>query len=108
VVELKTGERADGLLLGLREFFNKILLGFMILAFQLAMQFSGFEKGEPLTTASTLVIKISLLVPLLLLYLAFWANGRIGITKAQLVEISNALVLKRNLEDFHDLQEIKS
>jgi Na+/melibiose symporter-like transporter len=105
---MKTGERADGLLLGLRECFNKILLGFMILAFQLALQFSGFEKGQELTTTSIWVIKIGLLIPLLLLYLAFWANARIGITKANLIEISNALVLKRNLEDFHDLQEIKT
>jgi GPH family glycoside/pentoside/hexuronide:cation symporter len=77
VVEVKTGERGDGLLLGLREFFNKILLGFMILALELALQFTGFEKGEPLTPASTWVIKGSLLLPLLLLYLAFWANARI-------------------------------
>lgn len=106
-MELKTGERSDGILLGLREFFNKVLLGFMILCFQLSLQFAGFEKGQPLNAASTWVIKAGLLVPLLLLYMAFWANSRLDISKAHLLEISNALVCKRNLEDFHDLQEIK-
>jgi Na+/melibiose symporter-like transporter len=108
VVELKTGERQDALLFGLRECFNKILLGLMILIFQLCLQFTGFEKGEELSAGSIWVIKGALLFPLVLLYLAFWANARLGIKKADLMQISNSLVCKRNLEDFHDLQEIKT
>jgi Na+/melibiose symporter-like transporter len=100
-VEFETGERQDGLLFGILHFLNKLLLGALLLAFQLGLHFTGFNQAESEVGSSTeLMIRAGLLLPMLLLSIAFWANSNYTLTRHKMNEISQVLFERREITQF--------
>jgi len=100
-VEFETGERQDGLLFGILHFLNKLLLGALLLSFQLGLHFTGFNQAESEVGSSTeLMIRAGLLLPMLLLSIAFWANSNYTLTRHKMNEISQVLFERRESKQF--------
>lgn len=105
-VEFETGERQDGLLFGTLHFLNKLLLGVMLLAFQLGLHVTGFNQEETnIGRGSELVIRAGLLFPVVLLAFAFWANTNYSLTRHAMNEISQVLFVRREVPQF-EMKEI--
>lgn len=107
-VELETGSRYDGALFGLLQLFNKILLGILVLGFQLGLQFTGFEPGQDATEATKLVIQAGLAVPILLIASGMWGNFKIPITSADLLRVASELKSRRATSEMESLVGHKS
>jgi len=99
-IDYVTEERQDGILLGMLQFFNKLLLGVLILVFQGGLHFTGFEHGQPLSTAAEYMIRGGLFLPVLLIYGAFWANSHYELTTQQMATIREELQVRRSSIEF--------
>jgi Na+/melibiose symporter-like transporter len=96
VAEHQLGERFDGIIFGSQNFFNKFLLGLLVGGFQLALQFTGYEKDKDVTIATELAIRGGLMLPALILFITYWANGASKLNNAEMERIAAELKARKN------------
>lgn len=103
LVEFELNERPDGIIFGMQQFFNKLVLGIFIMIFQFGLELTGFERGKTVTPHAEFAIRIGLLLPIIILMCAYWANSNTTLTNSRLLLISSAISQKRT----HMVEEIQ-
>jgi Na+/melibiose symporter-like transporter len=88
LVEYETGERPDGIIFGMQQFFNKLTLGIFIMMFQFGLELTGFERGKEVTPQAEYAIRVGLLLPIIILMCAYWANSNTTLTNNKLAIIA--------------------
>lgn len=98
LVEFELDERPDGIIFGMQQFFNKLVLGIFVMIFQFGLEITGFERGKEVTQSAEIAIRLGLLLPVIILMCAYWANANTNLTNTRLQIIAASNLSKRTRE----------